>query len=63
MIAFSIASLINLPGTRGVGVDDHHWQTSRQRQIGQAERQLRHVFLALTIGLTAIARGTAPFAG
>ena len=32
-------------------------------QIGQAERQLRHVFWLSTIGLTAIAWFSAPFAG
>lgn len=63
-IAFSIAALINLPGSalgsastiitgRRLGVG----------QIAQAEIQLRHVFWLSTLGLTAIARLTAPFAG
>jgi len=32
-------------------------------EIGQAERQLRHIFWLSTLGLTAIAWGTAPLAG
>nr|WP_122985758.1 toxic metabolite efflux MATE transporter YeeO [Escherichia coli] len=63
-IAFSIAALINLPGSalgsastiitgRRLGVG----------QIAQAEIQLRHVFWLSTLGLTAIAWLTAPFAG
>ncbi|EZG96064.1 hypothetical protein BY01_23395, partial [Escherichia coli O26:H11 str. 2011C-3506] len=61
---FSIAALINLPGSalgsastiitgRRLGVG----------QIAQAEIQLRHVFWLSTLGLTAIAWLTAPFAG
>lgn len=63
-IAFSIAALINLPGSalgsastiitgRRLGVG----------QIAQAEIQLRHVFWLSTLGLTAIAWLTAPFVG
>jgi Na+-driven multidrug efflux pump len=62
-IAFSVAALINLPGNAGFRLDDHYRQAAGKGQIGQAERQLRHVFWLSTIILTLIAWGTAPFAG
>ncbi len=63
-IAFSIASLINLPGNAlGSASTIITGKRLGKGQIGQAERQLRHVFWLSTIGLTAIAWGTAPFAG
>lgn len=63
-IAFSIASLINLPGNAlGSASTIITGRRLGKGQIGQAERQLRHVFWLSTIGLTAIAWGTAPFAG
>lgn len=63
-IAFSIASLINLPGNalgssstiitgRRLGLD----------QVYQAERQIRHIFWLATIGLSIVAFSTVPFAG
>jgi len=63
-IAFSIASLINLPGNalassstiitgKRLGLD----------QVYQAEKQIRHVFWLATVGLTLIAWTTIPFAG
>jgi putative MATE family efflux protein len=63
-IAFSIASLINLPGNAlGSASTIITGKRLGKGQIGQAERQLRHVFWLSTIGLTLIAWGTAPFAG
>ncbi|KFC13279.1 hypothetical protein GTGU_00008 [Trabulsiella guamensis ATCC 49490] len=63
-IAFSVASLINLPGNAlGSASTIITGKRLGKGQIGQAERQLRHVFWLSTIGLTAIAWGTAPFAG
>jgi len=63
-IAFSIAALINLPGNAlGSASTIITGKRLGKGQIGQAERQLRHVFWLSTIGLTAIAWGTAPFAG
>jgi Na+-driven multidrug efflux pump len=63
-IAFSIASLINLPGNAlGSASTIITGKRLGKGQIGQAERQLRHVFWLSTIGLTVIAWGTAPFAG
>ena len=63
-IAFSIASLINLPGN-ALGSASTIITGTRlgKGQYVQAERQLRHVFWLSTLGLTAIAWGTAPFAG
>ncbi|STQ10783.1 MATE efflux family protein [Enterobacter cloacae] len=63
-IAFSIASLINLPGNAlGSASTIITGKRLGKGQIGQAERQLRHVFWLSTIGLTIIAWGSAPFAG
>jgi len=63
-IAFSVASLINLPGNAlGSASTIIVGRRLGQGQIGQAERQLRHCFWLATVGLTAIAWGTAPFAG
>ena len=58
------AALINLPGNAlGSASTIITGRRLGKGQIGQAERQLRHVFWLSTIGLTAIAWGTAPFAG
>ncbi|WP_194206514.1 EmmdR/YeeO family multidrug/toxin efflux MATE transporter [Superficieibacter sp. 1612_C1] len=63
-IAFSIASLINLPGNAlGSASTIITGKRLGKGQIAQAERQLRHVFWLSTIGLTIIAWFTAPFAG
>nr|WP_318381157.1 EmmdR/YeeO family multidrug/toxin efflux MATE transporter [uncultured Enterobacter sp.] len=63
-IAFSVAALINLPGNAlGSASTIITGRRLGKGQIGQAERQLRHVFWLATIGLTIIAWGTAPFAG
>lgn len=63
-IAFSVAALINLPGNAlGSASTIIVGRRLGKGQIGQAERQLRHVFWLSTIGLTIIAWGTAPFAG
>jgi putative MATE family efflux protein len=63
-IAFSVASLINLPGNAlGSASTIITGRRLGKGQIAQAERQLRHVFWLSTIGLTAIAWGTAPLAG
>ena len=62
-IAFSIASLINLPGNAlGSASTIITGKRLGKGQIGQAERQPGTFWLS-TIGLTAIAWGTAPFAG
>ncbi|UYU30700.1 EmmdR/YeeO family multidrug/toxin efflux MATE transporter [Siccibacter colletis] len=63
-IAFSVAGLINLPGNAlGSASTIITGKRLGKGQIGQAERQLRHVFWLSTIGLTFIAWFTAPFAG
>lgn len=63
-IAFSIAALINLPGNAlGSASTIIVGRRLGQGQVAQAERQLRHVFWLATIGLTAVAWITAPFAG
>ncbi|ELW9443431.1 EmmdR/YeeO family multidrug/toxin efflux MATE transporter [Pluralibacter gergoviae] len=63
-IAFSVASLINLPGNAlGAASTIITGKRLGKGQIGQAELQLRHVFWLATIMLTAIAWGTAPLAG
>jgi putative MATE family efflux protein len=63
-IAFSVAALINLPGNAlGSASTIITGRRLGKGQIGQAERQLRHVFWLSTIGLTAIAWFSAPFAG
>lgn len=63
-IAFSVAGLINLPGNAlGSASTIITGRRLGQGQIGQAERQLRHVFWLSTIGLTFIAWCSAPFAG
>lgn len=62
-IAFSIAALINLPGNALASASTII--TGRRLgngQIAQAAIQLRHVFWLSTIGLTAIAWLSAPFA-
>ncbi len=57
-IAFSVAALINLPGNAlGSASTIITGKRLGTGQIGQAERQLRHVFWMSTIVLTAIARG------
>jgi putative MATE family efflux protein len=63
-IAFSIAGLINLPGNAlGSASTIIVGRRLGKGQTGQAERQLRHVFWLSTLGLTAIAWLSAPFAG
>lgn len=63
-IAFSVAALINLPGNAlGSASTIITGKRLGKGQIGQAERQLRHVFWLSTIMLTAIAWLSAPFAG
>ncbi len=63
-IAFSVAALINLPGNAlGSASTIITGKRLGKGQISQAERQLRHVFWLSTLLLTAIAWGTAPFAG
>ncbi|WP_086873067.1 EmmdR/YeeO family multidrug/toxin efflux MATE transporter [Kosakonia pseudosacchari] len=63
-IAFSVAALINLPGNAlGSASTIITGKRLGKGQIGQAERQLRHVFWLSTLLLTALAWGTAPFAG
>lgn len=63
-IAFSIAGLINLPGNAlGSASTIIVGRRLGKGQIGQAERQLRHVFWLSTLGLTALAWISAPFAG
>lgn len=63
-IAFSVAGLINLPGNAlGSASTIIVGKRLGKGQIGQAERQLRHVFWLATFGLTLIAWGSAPFAG
>lgn len=63
-IAFSVAALINLPGNAlGSASTIITGRRLGKGQIGQAERQLRHVFWLSTIGLTCIAWLSAPFAG
>ncbi|HDJ1439491.1 TPA: EmmdR/YeeO family multidrug/toxin efflux MATE transporter [Serratia rubidaea] len=63
-IAFSIASLINLPGNAlGSASTIIVGRRLGKGQIGQAERQLRHIFWLSTLGLTLLAWGSAPFAG
>ena len=63
-IAFSVASLINLPGNAlGAASTIITGKRLGKGQIGQAELQLRHVFWLSTFILTAIAWGTAPLAG
>ncbi|KDE33107.1 UNVERIFIED_ORG: putative MATE family efflux protein [Kosakonia oryzae] len=63
-IAFSVAALINLPGNAlGSASTIITGKRLGKGQIGQAERQIRHVFWLSTLLLTAIAWGTAPFAG
>ncbi len=63
-IAFSVASLINLPGnTLGSASTIITGKRLGKGQIGQAEFQAWHVFWLWTIILTLIAWGSAPFAG
>ncbi|ENB4892859.1 EmmdR/YeeO family multidrug/toxin efflux MATE transporter [Escherichia albertii] len=63
-IAFSIAALINLPGNAlGSASTIITGRRLGLRQVAQAEIQLRHVFWLSTLGLTAVAWLTAPFAG
>lgn len=63
-IAFSIAGLINLPGSAlGSASTIIVGKRLGKGQIAQAEKQLRYVFWLATIGLTMLAWGTAPFAG
>ncbi|MDK1115414.1 EmmdR/YeeO family multidrug/toxin efflux MATE transporter, partial [Cronobacter sakazakii] len=63
-IAFSVAALINLPGNAlGSASTIITGKRLGKGQIGQAERELRHVFWLSTIMLTAIAWVSAPFAG
>lgn len=62
-IAFSIASLLNLPGNAlGAAATIIVGKRLGKGQIGQSERQLRHCFWLSTLMLTAIAWLTAPFA-
>jgi putative MATE family efflux protein len=63
-IAFSIAGLINLPGSAlGSASTIIVGKRLGKGQIAQAEKQLRYVFWLATVGLTILAWGTAPFAG
>lgn len=60
-IAFSVASLINLPGNAlGSASTIITGKRLGKGQIGQAEFRARHVFWLSTIILTLIARGSAP---
>lgn len=63
-IAFSIVSLINLPGN-ALGSASTIIVGTRlgKRQISQAERQLKHIFWLSTLGLCALTLLSAPFAG
>lgn len=63
-IAFSIVSLINLPGN-ALGSASTIIVGTRlgKGQLGQPERQLRHIFWLSTIGLCLLAALTVPFAG
>lgn len=63
-IAFSVAALINLPGNAlGASSTIIVGRRLGKGEIGQAERQLRHILWLSTVVLTLIAWGTAPFAG
>ncbi len=64
-IAFSVASLINLPANAPrLGLDDHYRQAAGKRAvIGQAEFRAWHVFWLSTIILTLTSGQSAPFAG
>ncbi|WP_312981318.1 EmmdR/YeeO family multidrug/toxin efflux MATE transporter [Atlantibacter sp.] len=63
-IAFSVAALINLPGNAlGSASTIIVGKRLGKGQISQAELQLRHIFWISTLGLTAIAWLSAPFAG
>ncbi len=63
-IAFSIVSLINLPGNALGSASTIIIGTRLGKgQIGQAERQLTHIFWLSTLGLCALALVSAPFAG
>jgi len=63
-IAFSVAALINLPGNAlGSASTIIVGKRLGKGQIAQAELQLRHIFWISTLGLTAIAWLSAPFAG
>ncbi|KOC91468.1 EmmdR/YeeO family multidrug/toxin efflux MATE transporter [Winslowiella iniecta] len=63
-IAFSIASLINLPGN-SLGSASTIIVGTRlgKNQIGQSERQLKHIFWLSTIGLCMLALLSVPLAG
>lgn len=63
-IAFSIASLINLPGN-ALGSASTIIVGTRlgKNQVMQAERQIKHVFWLSTIGLCALALLSVPLAG
>ncbi|WP_338557048.1 EmmdR/YeeO family multidrug/toxin efflux MATE transporter [Erwinia sp. E_sp_B01_3] len=63
-IAFSIASMINLPGNSlGSAATIIVGTRLGKGQLLQPERQLRHIFWLSTIGLCALAAITVPFAG
>lgn len=63
-IAFSIASMINLPGNSLGSASTIIVGTRLGRgQLLQPERQLRHIFWLSTIGLCLLAAITVPFAG
>lgn len=63
-IAFSIVSLINLPGNALGSASTIIVGTRLGRgQLGQPERLLRYIFWLSTIGLCALALLTVPFAG
>lgn len=63
-IAFSIASLINLPGNSLGSASTIIVGTRLGRnQIGQAERQLKHIFWLSTLGLCFLALLSVPLAG
>ncbi len=63
-IAFSIASLINLPGN-ALGSASTIIVGTRlgKNQVGQATLQLKHIFWLSTLGLCALALISVPFAG
>lgn len=63
-IAFSIGSLINLPGN-ALGASSTIITGSRlgRGQVFQAERQIKHIFWLATISLSLLALTTVPLAG
>lgn len=63
-IAFSIASIINLPGNSlGAAATIIVGTRLGKQQVSQAERQLKHIFWLSTFGLCALAMISVPLAG